>query len=237
MNRRFARGLLLSAALVAAFAVSGCSVVHNNSVNGSTMTIGSAPYTEGSGVVTTATRPLESFHAVSVENGLTIFVRTGTTAAAAVTADDNLVGMITTEVQDGTLRIRVSGSLTTHKQLKVEVTAASAVDSVAQTGGSTMDVEDLSSDSVTASVDGGSTLRAGGRTANLQLTVDGGSTADLRNVETQAAQVQIDGGSTAFVKAQKSIAGTCNGGSTLKASGSAGVGTVAKDSGSTVAGE
>ena len=237
MNRRFARGFLLSVALVAAFAVSGCTVVHNNSINGSTLTIGSAPYTEGSGNLTTATRALESFHAVSVENGLRVLVKTGSAASAAVTADDNLVGLITTEVRDGTLSIRVSGSLTTHERLEVEVTAASAVDSVAQTGGSTVDVENLSSDSVTASVDGGSTLHAGGRTANLQLTVNGGSTADLRNVEAQVAQVQIDGGSTAFVKAQKSIAGSCNGGSTLKASGSAGTGTVSKDSGSTVAGD
>jgi hypothetical protein len=232
MNRRFARGLLASTALVAAFVVSGCSVVHNT--NNSTTTIGSAPYTEGSGKVATQTRNINSFHAISVENGLTVFVKQGSAASASVTSDDNLVGMIATDVQDGTLRIRVSGSLTTHNQLKVDVTSAAAIDYVSQTGGSTVDVEDLSSDNLTASVEGGSTLRAGGRTANLQLTADGGSTADLRNVEAESARVRVDGGSTAFVQARKAITGACHGGSTLEVSGSAGPDSVEKDTGSTV---
>ena len=232
--RRARRTLLLAVVALAALTASACTVVHNNGNNGSTTTIGSAPYTEGSGKVTTQTRTLTSFHAVSVENGVTVFVKRGSADSADVTADDNLTTLIATDVQDGTLRIRVTGSLTTHNQLKVDVTATMLIDAITQTGGSTVDVEDLASDSLTASVDGGSTLRAGGRTANLRLTANGGSTADLQNVEARTAQVQVDGGSTAFVNARDAISGTCHGGSTLKVSGTADFDSVQKDAGSTV---
>jgi hypothetical protein len=222
------------AVAVATVAIAGCSVIHDNSYNGSTTQIGSAPYTEGSGAVASETRTVGTFHAVSVENGLTVTISRGTSASARVTADDNLLKMITTTVQDGKLSISVEGSLRTHDTLRVEVTAPAALDSIAQTGGSTVDVEDLAGTSLAVSVDGGSTLRAGGRITNLQLTVAGGSTADLRNVESKTAQVSADGGSTAFVNVTETISGSCNGGSTLKVSGAAGLDAVEKDTGSSV---
>jgi hypothetical protein len=227
------RRLTIPALLVAAaIATTGCGrVVINNS--SSTTTIGSAPYTEGSGNVATETRPLDAFHAISVDNGMTVFVKRGDAPSVAVTADDNLVSMISTTVENGTLVVTVQGSLTTHSPMRVDVTAA-ALDSVDQNGGTTVDVEDLSVERLTASVSGGSTLRAGGKVATLLLTAQSGSTADLRNVEAGTVQVSVRAGSTARVNAGDSITGECTTGSTLRVSGSASTAGVSADSGSTV---
>jgi hypothetical protein len=229
MSRRLYVPLLIAAAL----AVAGCGrVVINNS--NSTTTIGSAPYTEGSGNVATVSRQLEPFHAVSVTNGMTVSVRHGDASSADVTADDNLVPMISTAVEDGTLVITVNGSLTTHNRMRVSVTTVTPIDSVSQDGGTTVDIEDFSADAVTVSVSGGSTLHAGGKVANLEIAADGGSTADMRNVETGAAQVSLSTGSTVHVNVSQSITGECTTGSTLKISGSASTAGVSKDTGSTV---
>jgi hypothetical protein len=230
MSRRSYAPLLIAAVL----AVTGCGrVVINN--NTSTTTIGSAPYTEGSGNVATVTRQLEPFHAVSVTNGMTVFVRQGDAPSVDVTADDNLVPMISTTVEGGTLVVTVNGSLTTHNQMRVSVTTATPIDEVSQDGGTTVDIEDFSADTVTVTVSGGSTLRGGGKIGNLNLTTQGGSTADMRNVEAAAVQVSLSTGSTAHVKVSQSITGECTTGSTLKVSGSASTAGVSTDTGSTVA--
>jgi hypothetical protein len=229
MSRRLYAPLLIAAVL----AVAGCGrVVINNS--NSTTTIGSAPYTEGSGNVATVSRQLEPFHAVSVTNGMTVFVKQGDAPAVDVTADDNLVAMISTMVEDGALVITVNGSLTTHNPMRVSVTTVTPIDSVSQDGGTTVDIEDFSADAVTVSVSGGSTLRAGGKVANLELTAEGGSTADMRNVEAGVVQISLSTGSTAHVNVSQTITGECTTGSTLKLSGSASSAGVSRDTGSTV---
>jgi hypothetical protein len=223
---------LMGAIVLAALVVSGCSVVRNNGRN--TTQIGSAPYTEGSGRTASETRGLAAFQAVSVENGLTVFVSRGARPSVRVTADDNLLAMIATEVSSGTLRISVEGNLRTHGKLEVEVTCADRLESIAQSSGSTMDIEDVGPDAIAISVQGGSTLRAGGFAGTLQLDVSGGSTADLRNVQTQTAHVKVDGGSTALVRAASAIDGSCHGGSTVMVSGGADPSAVDRDSGSSV---
>jgi hypothetical protein len=232
MFRRLSATILLLAAAALSFAGCGKVVMDNNT---STTTIGSAPYIEGSGTVTTETRQLDGFHAVSVTDGMTVFVKLGDAPSVDVTADDNLVGMISTGVQNGTLLVTVDGSLTTHNQMRVDVTTATPIDSVAQDGGSTVDIEDFSADAAVVSVSGGSTLRAGGKIATLQLRTQGGSTADMRNLKTTVATVSVDTGSTALVNVSESITGQCTTGSTLKISGAASTAGVTTDTGCTVA--
>jgi hypothetical protein len=234
--RLTSRAVTLAAlAIATTVATTGCSRVFDNN-NGSTTTIGSAPYTEGSGKVVTETRPLAEFHAISVENGVTVFVRQGSPASVDVAADDNLTGLIATDVTGGALTVHVTGSLTTHNPIKLTVTSPTAVDDLRLDGGTTLDVEDLSSPSLHVSLDGGSTLRAGGTTNSLRADVDGGSTADMTNVTAKSAEASVNGGSTAILNVTDVVSGSCHGGSTLKVSGGADTAAVGKDTGSTVSG-
>ena len=136
----------------------------------------------------------------------------------------------------GELTIRVTGSLTTHNQIRLTLTAALPTESIAVDGGSTLDVEDVSGPMLRVAAHGGSTLRAGGKTVSLEVEVGGGSTADLRNVEAKIADVAVDGGSTATLNVSDVVKGTCHGGSTLSVSGGADTAAVGKDSGSSIGG-
>ena len=229
---RSARPALGLAALLAVAAVSlaGCGL----GFDWSDRTIGSGPYTTGSGHVVTATRQLASFHAISVSDGMTVSISAGDAPAVDVTADDNLVPLISTTVRDGALTIRVDGSLTTRDPIRLTVTAATAVDSIVADSGSTVDAEDLGAPTLTVSISGGSTLHAGGSAATLEATVREGSTADMRNLRAATVRVSVSTGSTAHVDASDSIAGECNLGSTLRVSGSASTAGVSVDTGSTL---
>lgn len=199
----------LTAALAVAATVGGCSVINKGH---NTTQYGSAPYLQGSGKVVSETRELETFTAISVEAPLTVTVEKGN-PSAKVTADDNLVPVITTNVNAGTLILAISRSVSSENQMAIVVTAPS-IDTIIQAGASSVDAEHLQADALTVSVAAASTLHAGGKATSLDLTVTAGSTADLRNVETQAATVHVTAGSTAHANASKSATGECTTGST-----------------------
>ncbi len=196
--------------------------------SGSLRTIGSAPYDEGSGRVASETRQVESFHGISASQGVTVFLSNASAISAKVTADDNLLSHITTEVRDGTLVIGVSGSIRTRNELKVTVTAP-AIDDIGASAGATVDSEDLQGGSVSVSANSGATVRGGGKVDSLDLAVDAGATADLRNVETSTATVRVNTGSTAYVNAKEEVGGSCGTGSTLHVRGGARTDAVSKD--------
>ncbi len=223
------RSLPLLAAL--ALVVAACGTVPGTTYR---HRIGSAPYVTGSGKTATITRQLGDFHAVSAESGIEVMVTSGTEASAAVTADDNLTGMITTNVADGTLVVTVHGSLETHNTLRVAVTAPAKLDGLSAESGATLDAETVSTEQLTAKADAGATLRAGGHATVLTLTAGAGATADLRNLETRTATASVSSGATAYVRALSSVAGSCDTGATLHVLGSPGSRSVSVTGGATV---
>ena len=218
------------ASLAAIVSIAACSAIGG----ADTTRVGSPPYERGSGNVTTVSRSLDAFHAVSAAQGVRVSVSNGPSNGAIVTADDNLADNITTEVRDGTLHVEVSGSIETATPLAVSVTTSTSLDGIIAGTGATVDTEDVSADALTVGVSTGASVRAGGRASSIDLSVNTGATADLRNVEAASALVHVGTGSTAYVNAGTSVHGDCIGGSTLHVRGAASTVDVATDVSSSV---
>ncbi|MFA5508251.1 MAG: head GIN domain-containing protein [Vulcanimicrobiota bacterium] len=78
----------------------------------------------GSGTVKSETRQVEAFHGVEVRGPLEALVSQDPTATVKIEADDNLVPLITTQVQDGTLIVDITASRVSSKNpLKIEIAA------------------------------------------------------------------------------------------------------------------
>lgn len=199
----FALGLALAPGL------QGCSAIGPG-----TITAGAPPYTVGSGVQTTERRAVGSYHAIAVSTGVTVLVHRGEAGSASVTADDNLVDQVTTDVRDGMLYVGIAGGVRTAGNLKVEI-ANSALDSISASSGSTVDAESLSGATLDVSASTGATVRGAGSAESLTLSASSGATADLRNVEVQSADVTVSTGATAHVHPTASVTGTCTVGATL----------------------
>ena len=76
----------------------------------------------GSGVLKTEARTVGEFKRISSRGSADVAVKIGSPASVEVTADDNLVQYVTTEVKDGTLEIGMkSGSYHFSKGLKVAI--------------------------------------------------------------------------------------------------------------------
>ncbi len=225
------QALLVAVTVIAALGMSlaACALTDNNHLR-----VGSGPYEQGSGTVATETRPLADFHAVSATRGVTVFVSTGDSPAATVSADDNLLAHVITTVSDGTLVVAIEGDIETHSPLSVDVTTISPIDGLSADAGSTVDCEDLRPASLEVRASSGSTVRAGGQADMLVLKANTGSTVDLRNLEATEAQVDVSVGSTAHVNATDVVRGSCTMGSTLQLHGTPATLNVAADAGSSI---
>ena len=88
-----------------------------------TITINGAPPVEGSGKTATEDRKVEGFQRVHARNAVRVVVAVTGTESATVEADDNLLPLVQTTVVDGTLHVRVKGSLKTRNPLRVRIAA------------------------------------------------------------------------------------------------------------------
>lgn len=196
-------------ALALALPLAGCSALGSGRI-----TAGASPYTVGSGVKTTQQRTIGTYHAVAASAGVTVFVNAGEPGFASVTADDNLVDQIVTEVRAGTLYVGIEGGVRTNNDLRVDV-ANSGIDSISASTGSTVDAPSLAIPALEVVASTGAAIRGGGRADSMNVTANSGANADLRNIETQSARVAVSTGATAHVYPTESVAGECTGGATL----------------------
>lgn len=224
--RASARRAAVAAAVT--LAVAGCSAIGLNRT-----TSGSAPYTDGSGTKTTVQRTVGTFHAITASNGVTVVTHAGTAGVVSVTADDNLLGQIVTEVRDGTLHVELTGGVRTAYPLRVEL-AASDLDAISASTGSTVEAEALKGSSVSVDASTGATVRATGSADSLRLTSSTGATADLRDLVATQVKVDVSTGATAHVQPTEAVTGTCTGGASVFVHGKPARNEVTKDDGSSV---
>lgn len=88
-----------------------------------TITINGAAPVKGSGKTATEDRKVEGFRQVKARNAIEVTVAVTGSESATVEADDNLLPLVQTTVEHGTLQVGVKGSLKTRNPIRVRVTA------------------------------------------------------------------------------------------------------------------
>jgi hypothetical protein len=219
---------LLGTALLAVLVLAGCSALGMGRV-----TAGTSPYTDGSGVKTTVQRTVGGFHAISASGGVTVVVHAGTPGVVSVTADDNLIGQIVTEVRDGTLHVGIEGGVRTAYPPRVNV-ANSGLDAVSASTGATVEAESLAGVGLSIETSTGGLVRGAGTADSVRVTASTGGNADLRELVAGQVEVQATAGGTAHVYPTESVTGTCTGGSTLLVRGAPARNDVSADETSTM---
>lgn len=207
----------------------------------------------GSGKDATQTRDVGAFKKLSIQSGVQATVTAGA-RAVSITADDNLVDLVETLVENDTLIVRMKPGLTisTSRGLRatisndviegVSASGGSIVTSPATaattwkgeaSGGSTLTLSGLSTTTATFIASGGSTLNVGGQATDTTISASGGSTVTSTGLVTTKLTVDFSGGSVGKLRASTAVTGTASGGSTLTITGAQSV-MVDASGGSTV---
>jgi len=147
----------------------------------------------GSGVSKTETRTVGDFRKIQVNGSCDVSVSVGSAAGLTVTADDNLLEYVVTEVRDGTLVVEMkSGSYSPSVHLKANATVPS-LESLAIRGSADADVTGLSGDRFEVSIEGSGDAKASGKVGTVVAKVAGSGDVNVANLEARDATVEVSG--------------------------------------------
>lgn len=175
----------------------------------------------GSGVVKTETREIAGFHGIVLDVPANLTLRQAGREGVAITGDDNVVPLVETVVERGTLRIRWArrgGDTVDVKSLDIVVDVRT-IDALAVRGSGRIRAARLEAGELRAAVDGsgrivfealdadvlGVAIRgngrfaAAGRASSLDATLAGSGELEAAKLESRRIRVELDGSARATV--------------------------------------
>ena len=190
---------------------------------------------KGSGVIATESRPVAMFKAIRLSNfGKLVIERTGT-ESLTVTADDNIISLITSEVRNGTLYLAVaSGKTVTSRSLVYKITV-NELREISVSGAGTIEATKLDGDSLSLDVSGAGSGTMSGRADVLSISISGAGSLDAGGLVAKRAKVVVSGAGDVTVNASEELDAKVSGAGTIRYIGSprltssvSGVGTIKK---------
>jgi carbon monoxide dehydrogenase subunit G len=182
---------------------------------------------KGSGVAKTEARSVSGFHNVALRVPATLKLRQGDSEGLSITSDDNIVPLVETVVENGTLVIRWADKhrySTTYKAMDIVVNVKQ-VDGLAINGSGeiradrlkagnlratidgsgAMAFDALDANSVTAAIRGNGHLTAAGRADSLDVTLAGSGQLSAAKLDSRRATIAIQGSGEATVWAKEDL--------------------------------
>jgi len=162
----------------------------------------------GSGNVITESRNVSGFQAVSFEGlGRLILEQTGT-ESLTVSADDNIVPLLLSEVRDGTLFLGfVSDTNITDTEPIVFTLSVQTLTGLTAGGVVEVDATGIDAGRLDVTVSGVSNVSARGRAGLQNVDVSGVSTYFAENLESEVVVVDVSGPSRVVVKVSEELRG------------------------------
>lgn len=207
----------------------------------------------GSGVIKTETRPVGGFHAVALGVHAKLDLRQDGSEGLSITGDDNIILLVETVVEDGTLKVRWKKGTesTSYKDLSLVVHAKN-VDGIALAGSGEIDakmlqsdnlrvslagsgrmaVDALKADALRASIDGSGELIVAGRVESVAASVAGSGRLAAAKLESRTANVTVAGSGTAAIAASETLNAKVAGSATIRYYGNPRVTSTVAGSGS-----
>lgn len=208
MSIRVRRGFVsgFAAALAAALLV-GCISVP-----------GSGPAVVGQGPVVTEDRQVEPFTSVEIRNGIKLVLSIGATTSVQVSAQQNLVPLVSTAVSSGKLTAQTTQSVVASGPITVTVVTPS-VTALTMSDGAFADVSGIATQSFALDASNGASVGIVGSTETLTINASDGTFLRLGDFAARDVQLTASDGVTGTVNASGSITGSASDGVLLSIAG------------------
>ena len=190
----------------------------------------------GSGVRASESRAVAAFTAIDASGVGSLKLRVGDAEGLKITADDNLLPKIKSEVKNGVLILSSTSAVHSKNDIVYEVSARS-IQRIENSGTVSIDASGFNGGSLMIDTSGvGSTLLAG-RVESLKVDLSGVGSIDAERLVADKVDAQLSGVGSGTVRAEKSIRADVSGVGSLSWKGAAtdvstsvsGVGRVSKD--------
>ena len=196
--------------LMACLATSGCGMHFAHQFG---------PGIKGSGTTASENRDVKPFSKLVLKNSADVKVKIGPKQSVTIETDDNLLGIITTEVADETLTVSSSESFSTQigVKLSIEVSKLEAVDIL---GSGDINVAELAEKEFAVQIAGSGNVAAAGKADRVAVKIRGSGEAKLFDLEAQDVSVTIAGSGDVRVNASESLNASIAGSGDIQYKGS-----------------
>jgi hypothetical protein len=175
----------------------------------------------GSGVIITEQRQVADFSRVEVSGAYRVAWSGGKTGLS-ISADDNLLPLIETEVSDGALHIHSKEPMVSTKSISVILSSATLVD-VQSSGANSFRVSRISGTDLKVAAAGASDIEIDGTIEKLEVKLTGASKLNASGLQTQSASLSLVGASSADVTVASALKASISGAGSLVYSGNPGM--------------
>jgi len=177
--------------------------------------------TKGSGNVKTASRAVSGYTKVRLAGaGILNIAQTGT-ESLTISAEDNLLPLLTSDVSDGTLTLDVKQgqSITPTKPITYTLTVKQ-LNALYLSSAATINAVNITTDALQVTCSGAGTLTISGSAQSQSVTISGAGSYNARDFKTSGSTVEISGIGNATVTANQTLNATISGAGTVTYYGS-----------------
>jgi hypothetical protein len=174
---------------------------------------------QGSGVTATETRELPAFSAIDLAGVNDVIVGIGGEQRVVVLGDDNLIELVTTEVEGGTLVIAQSQAFEAASPMRVEITVPS-LDDVRLSGSGAVSIDGHDIELFAVSMSGTGVIRGSGTAGRLDVELGGTGDIELESLAAESATVELSGAGNVHVHVTGSLDARVSGTGTIFYTGS-----------------
>lgn len=171
----------------------------------------------GSGTITRETRTVSDFTAVSLSGSGRLIVEPGEAESLEITADDNLLPLLTSEVQDGRLHLGVKRgtSLRPSQEIVYGVTVKS-LEAVDLSGSGSIELKEVKGKRLKVGLSGSGSVTGSGEVEQLNLHVSGSGKLNTEHLKARAVTVSISGSARVVVAAGEQLDVQVSGSGTIE---------------------
>lgn len=196
------------------------------------------PSEKGNGNVTEETREVGPFTGIKVSRGMNVYICQGSPAKVVVKADENLMDLIETRVEDGILKITITGAIRKASEKKVLVTVEE-IESISTTSGSNVFSDSvitspslkisasagsnlnlaINSEEVEFSAFAGSNINLEGKAGEFEGNASAGSNVRAGGLATKISRVKASSGANIWIQVDEKLDGKASSGGNVFYSG------------------
>lgn len=173
---------------------------------------------KGSGNVVTENREISGFHSIEVGGVFNVEIVAQQDYSVSIEADDNLMPLIKTEVNNGVLEISNDKSMKSSQKINIKISAPD-LERLETSGASKVSLVNLKNSEFLLETSGASKVTVAGETNKFVVDVSGASKIDAEGLKSTDANVQASGASKVMVNVSGSLAADCSGASSVIYSG------------------
>jgi Putative auto-transporter adhesin, head GIN domain len=193
---------------------------------------------KGNGNIKEEQRQVAEFTGVEVGGGVELEIRTGGERRVTISADENVLPLLETKVENGVLQLRRANGLRPTRTIKLTVVTpklewigvsggvtlkahapASTKLTLEGSGGTEIDVRGIDVENLVVELTGGGQAQLAGKAKSARFELSGGVVLDAQGLEVETARIDASGGVDARIAVSKEITGEMSGGVGVRVKG------------------